>query len=362
MKSFILGVSTLFAVAVAPAAAQAQAQVEYGDPAVTPSSAPEEWGQGSEQYPEQLQGQGPDGAYQPPAEAMPQQPQSFGFFGPHPVPYDQGGGFCTHTGAHEHQYPVFDRNLFRVVNGYAAFIGDPADFGYQSQSYVYRADHPIDAGYGGGFCYMSWPHHHWFAPASVDFAWDGSAYAYTGIWSPAYYAARPMYVNYFNSYYRNWYLGGGYYSRRPSPIYGGWGWHRPMYGSSWQRPGYGYGYNRGWSRPGYATPGYRAPAQFYRPGYAAPGYRAPAPMYRSPAPMYRAPGQVYRSPAPMYRSPAPMYRSPAPMYHAPAFRAPAPAYHVSTPAYRPAPSFGGGGRFGGGGGGHFGGGGGGHRR
>jgi hypothetical protein len=330
MKSFILGFSTLLAVATTPAAAHAQ--VQYGDPAAVAPSGDQGWNQ--------------DGVYQPPAqpEAMAQQPSTFGFFGGHPVPYDQGGGFCQYSGAHEHPYPVFDTHLFRVVNGYAYFIGDPSDFGYQNQAYAYRADHPIDTSFGGGFCYMSWAHRHAFAPVSVGFSWDGGAYAYTGGWSPAYYADRPLYVNYYNSYYRNWYLNGGYYSRRPSPVYGGWGWHRPVYGSPWNRAGGVY--NRPWSRPGYVTPPvYRAPGQVYR----APGqvYRAPGQVYRAPGQVYRAPGQVYRAPAPMYRQSAPVYRAPAPMYRqsAPVYRAPAQAYQASAPGYRSAPAFQGGGRF-----------------
>jgi hypothetical protein len=361
MKSFILGLGTLLALATAttPAAAQEQYQPQYSDDGSGQAdpNAGADWNQ------TQAGGYAP-GGYAPGPEAMAQQPApGFGYFGPHPIANEQGGGFCQETGAHQHEYPVFDRNLFRVVSGYAYFTGDPSDFGYQGQGYVYRSDHPLDAEYGGGFCYMHWAHRHWFAPVSVGLAWDGGGYAFNGIWPAAYYANRPLYVNYYNDYYRRNYLGGGYSWRRPAPIYAGWGWHRPMFGGGLQRPGVYY--RQPYGRPGYVNPGYA------NPGYRSPGavYRAPAPMYRAPAPMYRAPAPMYRAPAPMYRAPAPMYRAPAPMY-----RAPAPAYHISTPAYRaPAPSYhspapmfhggGGGGHFGGGGGGggggHFGGGGGG---
>ena len=128
MKSFILGCSTLLALAGAPVKANAQTQGSFSDlEAVTPTAGPE-WNQDSADTPLVA----PD--------AAPQPAPSFGYAGPHPIPYDQGGGFCQQTGAHEHPYPVFDRNLFHVANGYAYFVGDPADFGAQIQAYAYRAD------------------------------------------------------------------------------------------------------------------------------------------------------------------------------------------------------------------------------
>lgn len=298
MKSLVLGFSTLLAISGTPVLGHAQEQIPYSDnsgAAVLESAGPD-WNQ--------------DGAYAPdPTQegAMPQPAASFGYFGPHPIPYDQGDGFCQHGGAHEHVYPVFDRNLFRVVDGYAYFVGDPADFGYASQAYVYRADHPIDAVYGGGFCYMHWQHRHLFAPSAVGFAWDGGAYAYTGVFAPSYYSMRPFYVNYFDHYYRPYYLRGAYSYRRPAPVYPGWGWHRPIYnrpyGAAWGRSP---AYVHPWGRPGYMAP----------PAYRAPAYRSPAPVYRGPA--YHPSGPVYRGP----------------MVHAPAFRTGAPAWHAAAPAWR----------------------------
>ena len=342
MKSFVLGFSALLALAT-PAVSNAQTQVDFTVPedqaAATDGS---EWNQ--------------DGAYavQPGQEALPQAAASFGYFGPHPVPYDQGSGFCQHSGAHEHPYPVFDRNLFRVVNGYAYFVGDPSDFGYQNQAYAYRAEHPIADIYGGGYCYMGWAHNHWFQPSLADFSWDGGAYTFVGSWAPSYYTARPYWTNYFNTYYRPWYRGGAYYSRRPAQVYGGWGWHRPVYGhgygSTWNRGpyrgpvygGYGGGYGGGWNR----GPVYRGP--MVQPRYVNPQVYNRGPVYQAPAyrpPVYRAPSPVFQH-APAYRAPvfqhAPAYRAPA-FQHAPAYRAPAfqhaPAYHA--PAWH-----------GGGGGGH----------
>ncbi len=362
MKSLVFGFSTLLALSTAPASAQ----VTYGAQDTTGvqlSAGPDfaQDGAGAYDY---------DSSQPSVPQPMvaPQAPAAFAYFGQHPVPYDQGGGFCAHTGAHEHPYPVFDRNLFRMANGMAYFVGDPADFGYQDQSYVYRTDHPIEATYGGGFCYMNWMHRHLFAPIALPFNWDGGAYVYAGAYAPAYYVDRPYYANYFNGYYRQYYLGGNYYYRRPAPIYGGWGWHRPVYGNpGYRSPGY---YNRPWGRPGYvAPPAYRysrpyTPVPVYRaPMYRAPGYRAAAPIYNTPA--YRAPMQGWRSAAPGWQASAPGRSFAAPAWHsggqfsAPAWRGGG-GGHFSAPAWRGGGGGGGGAHFsapawrgGGGGGAHF---------
>ena len=258
--------------------------------------------------------------YQPGAPMVQDQVQGFGFFGPHPIAYDQGGGFCNHQGAHEHPYPVFDQNLFRVSNGYAYFVGDVADFGYGQPSYQYVSEHPIGHVHGGGYCFISWPHRHWFAPVGLNFVLNAGGYMYNGAWGADYYSLRPRYVNYYNDYYRRWYLGGRYYSLRPQHVYvGTYGYHRPMGGYGYGRPGYGGGVVV--RPPVYGAPGYRAPV-YNRPVYGAPVYNRP--VYQQ-APVYRAP--VYQAPA--YRAPvyqAPAYRAPA--YSAPAHHSPAPVSHV----------------------------------
>ena len=260
-------------------------------------------------------------------QAYPTQPQEqlagYNFYGAHPVPYDQvsgqGAGFCNVGGAHQHSYPVFDQHLFRDMNGFAYFIGDPADFGMSSAGYLYAGHHPLDHMHGGGHCYMSWAHRHLFAPVGVQFVLQGGAYSYIGSWSQDYYANRLNYVNYYDGYYRRSYLGGRYFVQRPVHTYAGWNLYRPH---------------------AYGAPVYRGPAPYYRG--PAPIYRTPAPYYRGPAPVYRAPGPVYHNPAPIYRTPAPVYRAPAPVYRAPApvYRAPAPVYRAPAPVYR-APSYGG---------------------
>ena len=161
---------------------------------------------------------------------------------------------------------------------------------YSQTGYQYVAEHPIGHIHGGGYCFMSWPHRHWFAPIGVNFVWSNAGYAYNGPWGSDYYSLRPRYVTYYNDYYRRWYLGGRYYSLRPSHTYIGFGWHRPMA----RRPYYGGG-------------------GYYRPGYG--GLSRPAPVYRPP--VYQNP----RLPSGTGHSSAPAYR-PAPVYQAPAYRAP----------------------------------------
>ncbi|MBL9003574.1 MAG: hypothetical protein JNJ46_04965 [Myxococcales bacterium] len=305
MKTQSLVISSLFALATLSLGSVGTARAQYSAP-VSPAAGPDYNNDG---IPDDQLVDGQNAPYYAPDTSGQLAAQTqFGYFGPHPMPHDHGGGFCQGNGAHAHDFPVFDRHLFRESGGYAYFVGDPGDFGYASTSYVYRGHHPLDPSHGGGFCYMDWVHNHWFAPFSVSFSWNSGAFVWGGPWDTAYYASRPFYANYFGGYYRNYYLGGRYFSMRPAHMYMGWGWHRPI-----ARP-YGYG----WARPVHASrPAYHAPV------YRSPIYRAPvyqAPVYRGPmqqAPIYRAPMQQ----APIYRAPmqqAPIYRTP--MQQAPAFR------------------------------------------
>jgi hypothetical protein len=283
------------------------------DPSMNPAMDPnQQWqdGQGAELY------QAPD-PNDPSYQQYQNQAQGFGFFGPHPIAYDQGGGFCSHQGAHEHPYPVFDQNLFRMSNSYAYFVGDVADFGYNQSSYQYASEHPIGHVHGGGNCYMGWPHRHWFAPVGINFVLNAGGYMYNGPWTADYYSMRPRYVSYFNDYYRRWYSGGRYYSLRPQHVYLGVGYHRPVARPYYGRPAYGGGVVV--RPPVYGGPGYRPPV-YGAPGYRQPVYRAPAPVYRAPGPVYRAPGPVYRAPAPVYRAPGPVHRAPGPVHQVRGYR------------------------------------------
>jgi hypothetical protein len=295
---------------------------------------------------DQDQDQDQDQEYPPPdPNAYPQVAQ-YGYMGQHPLPYDVGSGFCYQQGPHFHPYAPFDKYLFRESGGWFYFVGDAGDFGYAQQMWGYRGHHPIPLAYGGGYCFIDWPHrHHYAPPYGTIYNFVGGYYVYGGPWDPWYWRWRPYYTGYYGGYYRTSYYGGIYWRTRPAPIYrasvvvGAPGYYRP--GAVAVAPG-GRRVYVGAPAPAYrgATPVVRvgAPPPAYRAPAPAPGYRAPAPapVYRAPAPApaYRAP-----APAPVYRAPAPapVYRAPAQTYHAPA---PPPAYHVApAPAYHaPAPA------------------------
>ena len=193
----------------------------------------------------------------------------YGYFGPHPEPYEYGQGACNEPGPHFHPYPPFDRYLFREASGYFYFIGDMGDFGYQGQMWGYQGNHPLPPEYGGGFCYIDWPHRHPFPPpVSLSFSFIGGYYAYTGIWDPAYYTYRDRWHSYFGGYYRNNYYGGRYWSVRPPAIYRpsyGWGAHGVYRGG---QTVYAPGGRRVYVSAPYGRPGYvNAPG---RPAYVAP--------------------------------------------------------------------------------------------
>ena len=146
--------------------------------------------------------------------------QQYGYMGAHPIPYDAGQGFCYQQGAHFHEYAPFDQYLFREQGGWFYFVGDAADFGYGQQLWGYRGNHPIPAGYGGGYCFIDWSHrHHYAPPPTLQFNFVGGSYVYGGPWDPWYWRSRPHYVSYYGDYYRRSYYGGHYWQMRPAPIY-----------------------------------------------------------------------------------------------------------------------------------------------
>jgi hypothetical protein len=243
-------------------------------------------------------------------------PTQYGYFGIHPVPYEAGSGLCFLQGAHFHEYPPFDQYLFRQANGFFYFVGDLGDFGYNNQMWGYQANHPIAAEYGGGYCFINWPHHHHYPPPTgLAFNYIGGYYAYTGPWAPGYYRYRDAYWGYYGNYYRNNYYGGRYWTVRPRPIYrpsyavGAPGAYRP--GVIVRAPGGG--------RVTVAAPPRRAglyvPPPVTRPGaYVAPpsraGVRVPPPStvrVAPPPPVREAP-----PPATAHAAPPPPARGAAP--------------------------------------------------
>lgn len=298
--------------------------------------------------------------YEQQQAAQPQQSAQFGYVGAHPIPYDAGSGFCYEQGAHFHEYPPFDQYLFRESGGWFYFVGDPGDFGYTQQTWGYNGNHPIPAAYGGGYCFITWPHRHFYAPsASMSFNFVGGYYVYAGPWDPWYWTWRDRYVGYWGGYYRNSYFGGRYYTVRPPPVY------RPRWG--WNSPGVyrpGVVVNAPPARGGYvgapparitvpppARGGYVAPPPGRGgsvappparggyvgsppPGHTGGGYTgAPPPGHAgSTAPPPGHAGGYTGAPPPAGGSTAPPPR-PAPGYTG----APAPAPHYGTPAPAPRP-------------------------
>ena len=186
----------------------------------------------------------PDPNAYPPQQEYAQQAPQYGYMGPHPIPYEAGQGFCYQQGAHFHEYGPFDENLFREQNGWFYFVGDAADFGYQQQMWGYQGNHPIPGAYGGGYCFIDWPHrHHYAPPANLAFNYVGGYYVYGGPWDPWYWRMRPRYQAYYGGYYRHSYYGGIYWRTRPAPVYrprivvGAPGYYRP--GATVIAPGHG---------------------------------------------------------------------------------------------------------------------------
>jgi len=256
--------------------------------------------------------------YETPAYDDQGQAYGVGYYGPHPVPYQYGSGYCYIDGAHSHEYAPFDQYLFREYNGYYYFVGDPVDFGWSRTFYWFNGNHPIPLGYGGGYCYISWPHRHHYMPIGDGFSLVGGYYTYSGIWPADYYVNRTWYWNYYGGYYRNSYYGNRYYTVRPPPIYA------PAAPVRINAP------------PGRTFVG--APPARVAPrvgvGVAAPrvgvGVAAPAAHYNA-APVYRA-GTFTPAASGFHSTAAPAYHPSAPAYHAPA-----PAYHAA-PSFRAAPA------------------------
>jgi hypothetical protein len=219
-------------------------------------------------------------AYPQEQQPVAQVPQ-YGYMGPHPIPYEAGQGYCYEQGAHFHEYAPFDQNLFREQGGWFYFVGDAGDFGYAQQLWGYQGNHPIPASYGGGYCFIDWPHRHHYRPAvGMQFNFVGGYYVYGGPWDPWYWRMRPRYASYYSGYYRQSYYGGIYWRTRPAPIYrpsivvGAPGYYRP--GAVVVAPGRGRvvvgapragGVYVGAPRPGGVVVG--APRPYVRPGGGA---------------------------------------------------------------------------------------------
>ena len=143
----------------------------------------------------------------PPPAAPDQLQQEWRYNGPHAIHADVGGGWCDQAGPHVHPYPPFDDQLFQEDNGGYDFLGDPTDFGYQGGDLSwYEDDHPIAAGWGFGWCYMTWPHRHRYRPDG-RYAACGGYWCYNGVRDPSYWREWPRWAHYWSRYPHHYWAG-----------------------------------------------------------------------------------------------------------------------------------------------------------
>jgi hypothetical protein len=279
------------------------------------------------------------------------------YVGPHPVDTRVAGGSAwdDSQGAHYHFYAPFDMRLFHLENGCYYFIGDPADFGYQGQTYSYYGAHPIHEGYGGGWCFMIGAHSHSWQPWNSGFVVSGSGYYWNGPYDSVFWSYWPYYSYYYRAYYPHYYGGGRWFR--------GYGGHvapriervPPAYARGWRGPTYRgpttpvtRGEWRGGSR------GQPAPTVRANPHYGAPATGAwsgsggwhgvPSPASPRSAPQPAAPAR----PAAPYSAPHPSSGGwsgggwhgggPAAASHPVAAPHPSPTPHQSAPSRAPSPS------------------------
>jgi hypothetical protein len=246
-----------------------------------------------------------------PAEALPPAPedqQQWKYNGPHAVNAEYGTGFCNLQGVHYHPYPPFDDHLFQEQDGGYNFLGDPADFGYAGDDLSwYNAAHPIAIGFGIGWCFMSWPHRHFYRPWGPYFTGCGPYYCYSGPFDAYYWRWRPYWAPYFSAYYPRFYRGGLYARYRTPASPGRWAHVGPRHGGAVGRPG-------GYARP---VPGHLGGLQGRGTPYARP--HTTGPIHAGPRMAPRA------APTPRFSAPrthgAPRSLA-APKMHGPRFSAP----------------------------------------
>jgi hypothetical protein len=123
----------------------------------------------------------PSGAVPPEGAAPPPAPQAgtYSYHGFHPLPPGHGA-FCTTPGPHAHSFAPADMHVFVLWDGTFVFVGDPNVFGYTGAVYSYSGPHPLP---WGGWCDISGPHHHLFAPDETYFVLQGPYWVYeTTVW------------------------------------------------------------------------------------------------------------------------------------------------------------------------------------
>jgi hypothetical protein len=120
--------------------------------------------------------------------------------GPHPVAPALARGMCHIEGPHLHAYEPHKSVLYVYQGGEWNFIGDPVEFDAETPKFGYYGHHPTfwaepgidvdDATRPHFYCYISGPHHHWYAPPpTLSFQTKGNVFWYVGT-PPPYYRTR----------------------------------------------------------------------------------------------------------------------------------------------------------------------------
>jgi hypothetical protein len=125
----------------------------------------------------------------------------FYYKGPHAVPSEHGG-FCHISVRHFHTYKPDDMKVFRSDENTYIFIGDPTAHGFAGPRVAYYGHHPVPGAWGGGWCFISGPHFHFYRTVGTHWRWHGGQYYYTGGFTdPWYIRHRAIYEPVFSTYY-----------------------------------------------------------------------------------------------------------------------------------------------------------------
>ena len=179
--------------------------------------------QPQQQYPQQGYQQQPADPYgQPQYEQQPQQTE-YAFMGAHPIPYDQGGGYCYQNMARTiipmrrsisicfvNRADIITSSAIRPISDIRSSSGDITEITHSGERRRRLLLHQL--GSSSRLC-----------AGSSYYNYVGGYYVYNGPWDPLYWRYRDRYFGYYGGYYRNNYSGGRYWTVRPPAIY------RPSY-------------------------------------------------------------------------------------------------------------------------------------
>jgi hypothetical protein len=99
----------------------------------------------------------------PPPVAEPEVDEGVAYYGSHPIPMSEGGGWCLIDGPHLHAYEPEWSDQYVFQNNYFYF-------GLNFPDWVFYDRHPVPPDEGGGWCGLTGYHHHRYRP------WEGYRY------------------------------------------------------------------------------------------------------------------------------------------------------------------------------------------